>query len=53
MEWPVLPNTTLQTHGGNAKALVFSTIDFADGEAKEESLCVRFGTAESKAASEC
>ena len=47
----VLPDTKLQEHGGNPKALVFSTIDFADDAAKEESLCIRFGTAESNTSS--
>lgn len=43
-----MPTTTLQQHGGNVKALVFSTIDFAEGQPREESLCIRFGTPESK-----
>ena len=42
-----MPDTKLQQHGGNEKALVFSTIDFAEEKPKEESLCIRFGTPES------
>eukprot|EP00210_Caulerpa_lentillifera_P002151 g2065.t1 len=42
----ILPDTKLKEHGGNEKALVFSTIDFADEKQKEESFCIRFGTSE-------
>lgn len=44
----VLPSAKLQSHEGNEKAWVFSTIDFADEEQKNEMFCIRFGSVESK-----
>lgn len=42
----ILPTAKLQSHEGNEKAWVFSTVDFADEEQKQEMFCIRFGTVE-------
>ena len=44
----VLPGTKLESHQGNDKAWVWSTVDFSEGEQKVELFCLRFGTAESE-----
>ena len=36
----------LKPHQGSANAFIWSAMDFADGEAKHETLCVRFKTDE-------
>ena len=46
----VLPTSELQEHAGSAKAWVYRTLDFADGELKAEMLCIRFGNEERAAA---
>jgi len=44
----ILPHMDMQNHKSNEKALLWSTpADFADGEAKAETLCIRFGKVES------
>jgi len=44
----LLPNMEIKNHATNEKALLWSTpADFADGESKPETLCIRFGKAES------
>jgi hypothetical protein len=36
----------LKPHQGSVNAFLWSAIDFADGEAKHETLCIRFKTDE-------
>jgi hypothetical protein len=36
----------LKSHQGSENAYVWSAIDFADGEAKHETLCVKFKTSD-------
>jgi len=44
----LLPNMEIKNHATNDKALLWSTpADFADGESKPETLCIRFGKTES------
>lgn len=44
----LLPKMEIKAHASNEKALLWSTpADFADGESKPETLCIRFGKAES------
>ncbi|CAD7705310.1 unnamed protein product [Ostreobium quekettii] len=42
----ILPTAKLQEHTGNEKAWVWSTMDFAEEEQKNEKFCIRFGTIE-------
>ena len=42
----ITPQIELKPHAGSANAFVWSAMDFADGEAKHETLCVRFKTDE-------
>ncbi|KAL3645990.1 Ran-binding protein 1 b [Castilleja foliolosa] len=42
----VLPTLTLQEHQGNDKSCVWHAADFADGELKEETFCIRFPSVE-------
>lgn len=36
----------LKPHGGSENTYVWSAMDYADGEAKHETLCIRFKTAD-------
>lgn len=46
----IIPNMEIKNHASNDKALLWSTpADFADGESKPETLCIRFGKTESAA----
>ncbi|KAJ8564390.1 hypothetical protein K7X08_000850 [Anisodus acutangulus] len=38
----VLPTMSIQEHAGNEKSCVWHAADFADGEVKEETFCIRF-----------
>ncbi|XP_009772288.1 ran-binding protein 1 homolog c [Nicotiana tabacum] len=42
----VLPAMTIQEHAGNEKSCVWHAADFADGELKEETFCIRFASIE-------
>ncbi|KAL0394192.1 UNVERIFIED_CONTAM: Ran-binding protein 1c [Sesamum latifolium] len=42
----VLPTMTVQEHQGNDKSCVWHAADFADGELKEETFCIRFASVE-------
>ncbi|CAA0838417.1 Ran-binding protein 1 homolog c [Striga hermonthica] len=42
----VLPTLTLQEHQGNDKSCVWHAADFADGELKQETFCIRFPSVE-------
>ncbi|KAL0447369.1 UNVERIFIED_CONTAM: Ran-binding protein 1c [Sesamum latifolium] len=42
----VLPTMTVQEHQGNDKSCVWHVADFADGELKEETFCIRFASVE-------
>ncbi|KAK6119580.1 hypothetical protein DH2020_046682 [Rehmannia glutinosa] len=42
----VLPTMTVQEHHGNDKSCVWHAADFADGELKEETFCIRFPSVE-------
>ncbi|KAI3468096.1 hypothetical protein Pfo_024759 [Paulownia fortunei] len=42
----VLPTMTVQEHHGNDKSCVWHAADFADGELKEETFCIRFASVE-------
>ncbi|KAL0372204.1 UNVERIFIED_CONTAM: Ran-binding protein 1c [Sesamum calycinum] len=42
----VLPTMTVQEHQGNDKSCVVHAADFADGELKEETFCIRFASVE-------
>nr|BBG12268.1 Ran binding protein RanBP1-1b [Nicotiana benthamiana] len=42
----VLPTMTIQEHAGNEKSCVWYAADFADGELKEETFCIRFASIE-------
>lgn len=44
----VLPSISLQEHAGNDKSCVWHASDFADGELKDETFCIRFASVESK-----
>ena len=39
----VAPGTELQEHPSSEKSWVFGTMDFAEGVAKQETFCIRFG----------
>ncbi|CAN4128339.1 unnamed protein product [Withania somnifera] len=43
----VLPTMLIQEHAGNEKSCVWHAADFADGELKEETFCIRFASIES------
>lgn len=38
----------MQEHQGNEKSCVWHAADFADGELKNETFCIRFASVESK-----
>ncbi|XP_075518246.1 ran-binding protein 1 homolog b-like [Primulina tabacum] len=42
----VLPSLSVQEHQGNDKSCVWHAADFADGELKEETFCIRFASME-------
>lgn len=42
----VIPSITIQEHAGNDKSCVWHAADFADGELKEETFCIRFPSVE-------
>ncbi|KAK4366239.1 hypothetical protein RND71_014119 [Anisodus tanguticus] len=42
----VLPTMSIQEHAGNEKSCVWHAADFADGEVKEETFCIRFASIE-------
>ncbi|XP_073051764.1 ran-binding protein 1 homolog b-like [Primulina eburnea] len=42
----VLPSLSVQEHQGNDKSCVWHAADFADGELKEETFCIRFASVE-------
>ncbi|KAL0323736.1 UNVERIFIED_CONTAM: Ran-binding protein 1c [Sesamum calycinum] len=42
----VLPTMTVQEHQGNDKSCVWHAADFADGELKDETFCIRFASVE-------
>lgn len=42
------PTMSVQEHQGNEKSCVWIAKDFADGELKDETFCVRFPSIESK-----
>ncbi|KAI3454164.1 hypothetical protein Pfo_010827 [Paulownia fortunei] len=42
----VLPTMVVQEHLGNEKSCVWHAADFADGELKEETFCIRFASVE-------
>ncbi|XP_047311233.1 ran-binding protein 1 homolog a-like [Impatiens glandulifera] len=42
----VLPTMSVQEHAGNEKSCVWHAADFADGEVKDETFCVRFPSIE-------
>ncbi|XP_031118100.1 ran-binding protein 1 homolog c-like [Ipomoea triloba] len=42
----VLPTISMQEHAGNEKSCVWHAADFADGELKEETFCIRFASVE-------
>lgn len=44
----VLPTMSIQEHAGNEKSCVWHAADFADGELKEETFCIRFASIESE-----
>ncbi|KAK6162008.1 hypothetical protein DH2020_001849 [Rehmannia glutinosa] len=44
----VIPTMTVQEHHGNDKSCVWHAADFADGELKEETFCIRFPSVESE-----
>lgn len=44
----VLPTMSVQEHHGNEKSCVWHAADFADGELKDETFCIRFASVESK-----
>lgn len=44
----VLPTMSVQEHHGNDKSCVWHAADFADGELKDETFCIRFASVESK-----
>lgn len=43
----VFPSIKVQEHVGNDKSCVWKAPDFADGELKDETFCIRFGSVES------
>nr|GMC51292.1 ran-binding protein 1 homolog C-like [Ipomoea batatas] len=49
----VLPTISMQEHAGNEKSCVWHAADFADGELKEETFCIRFASIESKCHFSC
>lgn len=44
----VFPSIKVQEHVGNDKSCVWKAPDFADGELKDETFCIRFGSVESE-----
>ncbi|PKA50597.1 Ran-binding protein 1 like c [Apostasia shenzhenica] len=40
----ILPSIKLQVHAGNEKSCVWHATDFSDGELKDETFCIRFGS---------
>ncbi|XP_055820386.1 ran-binding protein 1 homolog c-like [Solanum dulcamara] len=42
----VLPTMSIQEHAGNEKSCVWHAADFADGELKDETFCIRFASIE-------
>ncbi|KAK4729980.1 hypothetical protein R3W88_022968 [Solanum pinnatisectum] len=42
----VLPTMSIQEHAGNEKSCVWHAADFADGELKDETFCIRFTSVE-------
>lgn len=44
----MIPSITIQEHAGNDKSCVWHAADFADGELKEETFCIRFPSVEGK-----
>lgn len=42
----VMPGTNLTEHSGSDKAWVYTTVDFADEEMRNEMFCIRFGSVE-------
>lgn len=42
----ILPSIKLQEHAGNEKSCVWHATDFSDGELKDETFCIRFGSIE-------
>jgi hypothetical protein len=42
----IISQMELKSHQGSENAYVWSAIDFADGEAKHETLCVKFKTSD-------
>ncbi|KAK8950631.1 hypothetical protein KSP40_PGU018590 [Platanthera guangdongensis] len=42
----ILPSIKLQEHAGNEKSCVWHARDFSDGELKDETFCIRFGSIE-------
>jgi hypothetical protein len=42
-----MPGTNLTEHSGSDKAWVYTTVDFADEEMRNEMFCIRFGSVES------
>lgn len=44
----VMPGINLRTHEGSDKSRVWSTVDYAGEEARNELFCIRFGSVESE-----
>jgi hypothetical protein len=44
----VVATTKMQEHAGSDKSCVWHALDFADGELKEETFAIRFGSVESE-----
>ncbi|XP_020596794.1 ran-binding protein 1 homolog a-like [Phalaenopsis equestris] len=40
----ILPSIKLQEHAGNDKSCVWHATDYSDGELKDETFCIRFGS---------
>ena len=43
-----MPGINLRTHEGSDKSRVWSTVDYAGEEARNELFCIRFGSVESE-----
>lgn len=41
-----MPGTKLQEHSGSEKSVVWSAVDFADEQQKNEMFCMRFASVE-------
>lgn len=44
----MMPGINLRTHEGSDKSRVWSTVDYAGEEARNELFCIRFGSVESE-----